>query len=195
MDTTWVCEACGKPKKLAGAHLGRKQTVSSDCWPCGRKRVFHRSSGNTTADAAGAGDDSVGITRALSNDDGAARVQPATNGASGNSPRTAPTANTAQFPGDSTTADGETNVKAAAAAAFQAWASSKIGAGGPRVPVPGATTVTVPPPTASAGAFSAARATARSPEQRPAASRSGPFAATMTGGSTTTAGSAPTVRL
>ena len=40
----WTCKTCGKPKDLRGPHLNGKSEIRSDCWPCGIKRVFVRSS-------------------------------------------------------------------------------------------------------------------------------------------------------
>ena len=36
----WRCSTCNNVKDLSGDHLRGRATVRSDCWPCGRKRVF-----------------------------------------------------------------------------------------------------------------------------------------------------------
>jgi len=41
-DDQWLCASCSKQKELNGPHLKGKNTVRSDCWPCGRKRIFIR---------------------------------------------------------------------------------------------------------------------------------------------------------
>jgi hypothetical protein len=139
-----VCSSCGKKKQLAGSHLSGKTEVNSDCWPCGRKRIFKLRIKPSKSVKSPAADEKM--PRASSGDDGAAAAAASaavTGGAVSSrsvSPRTAPTAHQSLFPSERSgsaspvTAGGNTAM--AAAAAFRSWASSKVGFGPMSSPSP-----------------------------------------------------------
>ena len=63
----WVCQHCGKPKCLAGEHLNGKREVRSDCYPCGRKRLFCFTVKTVPSPTGCGGNGASAIRRALRN--------------------------------------------------------------------------------------------------------------------------------